>query len=83
MNNEDKILQKLFEHDSLLVEVVTKSEFHDFKNQVYHAQDEMLTMLRRLDEERIFSAAWVKRVEAEMETHRKDIAKIKEALKIS
>ncbi|MDI6734438.1 MAG: hypothetical protein QMD50_03065 [Patescibacteria group bacterium] len=81
--NEDKVIQKLIEHDKKLDELVTKTEFHDFKNRIFIAQDEIITILRRLDEERIFTTAWVSRIEKEVEEHKEEIAKIKRTLKIS
>ena len=44
--NEDKIFQKLTEHDKRFDELT--SGFKDFKNQIFTVQDEMLTILRRL-----------------------------------
>ncbi|MFH0712384.1 MAG: hypothetical protein V2A55_00780 [Candidatus Jorgensenbacteria bacterium] len=80
--NEDKIIQKLSEHDKRFSELVTKVDFNDFKNRVFTTQDKMLTILNRLDEERVFTTAWVERIEKEMEAHRHEIAKIKDHLKI-
>lgn len=80
--NEDKIITKLAEHDGRFNEMVTKDEFNQFKNQTLSIQDEMLTILRRLDEERIFTTAWVQRIEKEVEEHTKEIARIKSELKI-
>ena len=56
--NEDKIISKLIEHDRKLDEVVTKSEFNDFKDKVLTGQDKMMNILERLDQERIFTTAW-------------------------
>lgn len=79
--NEEKIIQKLNEHDGRFDELAV--DLKDFKNQVFAAQDEMLTILRRVDEERIFTAAWLNRIEQEVEGHKKEIGRIKEHLKIS
>ncbi|MFH1192881.1 MAG: hypothetical protein V1656_01010 [Candidatus Jorgensenbacteria bacterium] len=94
--NEDRVIQKLVEHDKhfdlivgKLVEhdkkldgVVMKDEFQNFKHQVLTAQDEMVTILRRLDQERIFTTAWVGRIEKEVEEHTREIKSIKQILKI-
>lgn len=79
--DEDRVIKKLLEHDRRFDEMAV--DFKDFKNQVFTAQDEMLTILRRLDEERVFTAAWLNRIEKEVEEHKKEISKIKEHLKIS
>ncbi len=80
--NEDKIISKLIEHDRKLDEVVTKSEFNDFKDKVLTGQDKMMNILERLDQERIFTTAWVGRIEKEVEEHTREIKNIKQALKI-
>ena len=72
--NENKILQKLSEHDKRFDELA--SDLSSFKHQVLTSQDEVLTILKRLDEERIFMSRWVERIEDE-------IAKIKSHLKIN
>jgi len=51
---EDLILRKLDEHDKRFDTL--EADFHDFKNQMLTGQDQMLTILRRLDEERLFTA---------------------------
>lgn len=81
--DEDRVIKTLIEHGERLGKLVTKDEFNVFKNQVFTAQDEMLTILRRLDEERVFTTAWLNRIEKEVEEHKKEIGKIKEHLKIS
>lgn len=81
--DESKIIQKLIEHDQRFDQMVTKEEFKNFRNEVLVAQDEMITILRRLDQERIFTTEWVRRIEGEVEKHRQEIGKIKEILKIS
>ena len=71
--NEDTVLAKLNEHDKRFDAM--EAEFQGFKHQVYSTQDQMLTILRRLDEERIFTTKWVDRIEQE-------VAAIKAHLKI-
>lgn len=72
---EDVILNKLGEHDQRFDTLVTKTEFNDFKDRVLSTQDNIITILRRLDEERVFSTKWVEQMETE-------IQKIKTHLKI-
>ena len=55
--NEDKIIQKLSEHDEKLSELVTKKDFSDFKNQILTTHDEIITILNKLDDERIFTSS--------------------------
>ena len=63
--NEDKILQT----------ITTEGELRDFKHQALTSQDRIITILDRLDQERLFTSNWVSRIESE-------IARIKTHLKI-
>jgi len=79
--HEDKIIQKLFEHDKrfdLVAEQMTA-----LKNEVLTRQDETLTILRRLDQERIFTTSWVSRIEKEVEEHRTEITRMKKVLNLA
>ncbi|MEK7626644.1 MAG: hypothetical protein AAB399_00555 [Patescibacteria group bacterium] len=78
--NEDKIIQKLIEHDGKFVQLENKVD--NFTQRFLTAQDEMMTILRRLGQERIFTAAWVGRIEKEVGEHTREIKNIKQALKI-
>jgi len=62
--NEDKVLQKLDEHDRRFDKL--ESEISDFKHRVLVTQDEILTIIRRLDEERVFTTRWIERIEEEV-----------------
>ena len=61
MLNEDKIIEKLFEHDKRFDQL--DYDFKEFKDQVLSGQDEILTVVRRLDQERIFTTSWISRIE--------------------
>jgi hypothetical protein len=78
----DLVIGKLSEHDERLDNLVTKVEFQDFKDKVLTGQDKMMNILERLDQERIFTTAWVGRIEKEVEEHTREIKNIKQALKI-
>ncbi|MBI2099357.1 hypothetical protein HYT45_03020 [Candidatus Uhrbacteria bacterium] len=54
--NEDKIINKLLEHDEKLEAMITKEEFNQFRLEILASQDEMVTILRRLDQEMVFTA---------------------------
>lgn len=55
MPNEDKIIEKLFEHDKRFDQLT--DEFQEFKDQVLSGQDELLSIVRRLDQERVFKTS--------------------------
>ena len=76
MNNEDKIISKLLDIEERMA---TKDDVAEIKKTVdHHTQilDELSVILQRLDQERIFTQEWVKRIEA-------DVNKIKLQLNIS
>ena len=81
--NEDKIIQKLFEHDEKFERVATKDSVDRLRDEMIRGQEEMITILRRLDQERIFTAEWVRRIEKEVEEHREEIKRIKVQLNVA
>ena len=72
--------ERLIDHDdylkSLREDTITRDEFRTFAE----GQDEMITILKRLDEERIFTANWIKRVEEKVEIQEKELEKQKKEL---
>ena len=100
--SEDKILQKLEQHDKQFESIVGKlleyddhfdkmgNKIDDLKEEFLQGQDEILTIVKRLDEERVFTFEAVKRLENRVDNHEKelnlqkeDIRKIKFDLKIT
>jgi len=67
----DKRFEKVVtkpEHRELTGEVSElNSEFKEFKGQSLKGQDEMLTILRRLDEERVTADSWLERLDKDVE----------------
>ncbi len=55
--------------DGLKYEFVTKDEFHS-------RLDEVITILKRLDQERIFTIEWIRRIES-------DVSMVKKHLKLA
>lgn len=78
--NEEKIIKKLFEHDDEFVEVNKKID--DFRRETLNGQEQMMTILKRLDQERIFTAEWIRRIEADVEANKTEVIKIKQLLKV-
>jgi len=88
--DEDKIILKLIEHDERFERIedgvkgmVTKKEFTN-------AFEEIMTILKRLDEERPFTYAWSRRVEDEVNTmkevserHERELTRVKQELHIN
>lgn len=80
---QDKVYQKLLEHDDKLSQMLTKNEFREFKDDVLSILDNMSGTLERLDQERIFTNEWIKRTEKQIEQNTQDILQIKKVLKLA
>ena len=89
--DEDKVIKKLIEHDELLRPLCedVKALKTDVKN-IANNQEQMITILKRLDEDRIFTHEWVKRLEKDVEDtkvktqeHEVEIKKMKTQLNIA
>lgn len=72
----DQVIAKLIEHDERLDQMVTKTAFNSFRNEMLTGQDKIITILKRLDEERFSIIDWLKR-------HDLEINKIKGVLKLT
>ena len=83
MNTEDKIIQKLLEIDE---KMATKSRVDDLDKKVegiMDGMDKQMVILKRLDQERIFTQEWIRRIEDEVKTHSQELSRIKLQLKIA
>lgn len=80
--SEDKIIEKLLEHDEKLSNMVTNDEFQKFRSEMLQGQDTMVGILKRLDEERIFTHKWVKEIEYKVEENTRELQKLKLQLHI-
>lgn len=83
MNSDDRIYKKLLEHDEKFDKMATSKELHTFKDAIARSLDEMTIILKRLDEERIFTAKWIERVEKDVESNSREIKRMKLQLKIA
>ncbi len=94
----EKIDKKLEEHGQKLVEhggqlaficgylgekVFTKLEFEQFHQEYLQGQDQVMTILKRLDEERLSTHDRIRQVEDTVEDHVLDIRGIKRRLKMA
>lgn len=63
----DKIALEVSKHTKAIEGLATKEEFTNFKNENLSRFDKALTILERLDQERLFTFERVKRIEEEVE----------------
>lgn len=68
---DEQITQKLLEHDDRFDK--TDSKIDEFRGEFLQGQDEIMTILKRLDQERIFTAEWIKRIENDIEQQKEEI----------
>lgn len=78
--SEDKIIAKLMEHDEKFEEVDFK--LTKFREEFLSGQDAAMTILKRLDEERVFTHKWVRDIEDKVEENTAEIKKLKLQLNI-
>ena len=85
----DKITVEVVKNTEGIKGLVTRREFAGFRQENFARLDSMMTVLNRLDQERVFTFEAVKRVEteverldSEIEKQRHEISQIKEVLKI-
>ncbi len=76
-----KIIQKLLEYDDQFRQI--RGEIKQYKDETLTTLDQILTITKRLDQERLFTFEAVKRIQKEIEDHDKQIKKIKHILKIT
>ncbi|MBE0447569.1 MAG: hypothetical protein IBX64_05655 [Actinobacteria bacterium] len=79
----DEEILKYVATKSDLENLVSRDEFRQSQDKILSRVDEIVAIVRRLDQERVFTFEYVKRLEAEVEKNRKDIDHIKDILKIS
>ncbi|MDD5195843.1 MAG: hypothetical protein PHQ96_09265 [Candidatus Omnitrophica bacterium] len=72
----DKIALEVVKHTEAIKGLVTKGEFSEFRNENFTRLDNMMVVLSRLDEERVFTIERVRRIE-------KEIGKIKSRLALT
>lgn len=97
MKNEEKIIkkldsieertrgqtEKLLEHDEQFEKIAARLDSMVTRKEYLKGYDEMITILRRFDQERIFTTEWVKRIEREVQQHQQEITNMKKVLKIT
>lgn len=80
---EDKIIKKLIEHDEQLKLIKERLDKTATTDEINEKHDQVITILRKLDQERVFTIEWVRNVEKVVDQHSKTIANIKQELKIA
>lgn len=66
MNQDEKITKEIVKLKDEIGKCLTAQDFSEFKDEVLTGQDEMIAILRRLDDERVFTLDRVKQLEADV-----------------
>lgn len=77
----DQVLTRLIKMEVGLAEVATLEQFTLFRDQIYSGLDAQIVILKRLDQERIFSNETVRRIQNHVDDQQKEINHIKKVLK--
>ena len=62
----DKIALEVTKHTEAFEGLVTKEEFGEFKNENFTKLDNIMTVLQRLDQERVFTVERIRHLEEEV-----------------
>lgn len=71
--NEEKILDKLIEHGERLEKIEDRLETMPTKDELFSKLDSMVTILQRLDQERVFTTEWIRRIETDVEKIKREL----------
>ena len=78
----DKVAIQVVKNSEAISNMVTRDEFNEFREEMVSGQEKMITILTRLDQERIFTTEWIKRIETDVDKNKKEIEGIKLRLAI-
>ena len=79
--NEDKIIEKLLEHDQKF-EILEK-KMDDGFSRVNDVLEQIVTIVKKIEEDHIFALEWLKRLQDQVERQETKIIKIKQQLKMA
>lgn len=83
--NEDKIIKHLIQLENKIDNVDRKidREIGSLRDDINNKLDEVLVIIKRVDEERIFTQRWVQRLEDDVKRQDKEIKQLKKVLNIA
>lgn len=75
--NEEKIINKLLEHDEEFRKIRESILTREDGRKLFDILEDMATRVKRIDEDRILTYQWIKRIEEKVELHDEMLNKIK------
>ena len=79
--NEDKIIEKLLQHDQEFTAI--RQEMKNGFHEVNKTLEQMVTILKKIQEDHVFALEWLKRLQDQVERQENEIIKIKQQLKMA
>lgn len=92
---EDKIIEKLLEHDQKFdviqfeikemnqkLQTLTEKSDDNFRRS-YEILEELVTMVKKIQEDHVFALEWLKRLQDQLERQEQEIIRIKQQLKMA
>jgi len=76
----DNLTVKVVKNSEQISRMLTKEEYKEHFNEIMRGQDKMMTILTRLDQERVATTAWIGRIEGDVEKNKSEIERIKTKL---
>jgi len=78
---KDKIIEKLLQHDEEFKSL--RQEMRDGFNKVNDVLEELVTIVKKIQEDHAFALEWLKRLQDQVEKQEQEIIKIKQQLKLA
>ena len=76
----DNLTVKVVKNSEQISRMLTKEEYKEHFNEIMRGQDKMMTILTRMDQERVATTAWIGRIEGDVEKNKSEIERIKTKL---
>lgn len=81
--NEDKVIQKLVEHDDRLERIENAMMTKADGQKIMQTLDEVVIIVKKIREDHVFALEWLKRLQDKVDSQDEEIRKIKMQLKIA
>jgi len=79
----DNLTVQVVKNSEQISKMLTREEFKEYFDQIMRGQDKLMTILTRMDKERVATTEWIRRIEGDVDKNKGEIERIKGRLKIS
>jgi len=67
----DRVAFQVIENSEKIEKLVTKDEFNEKMGQVMNTLDKVMVIVQRIDQERMFTTEWIRRIDTDVEVLKK------------